>query len=62
MKYKVLTWCEDCTDIDYYGCFDGGTELSEETFDTKEGAEAFIDAKGPGPAPWVYEVVPLPNS
>lgn len=48
MKYRYRLWCGDCRDIDSQGCFDGGTELSEETFDTYGEAEnAGSDMAGP---------------
>ena len=34
-KYLLYLWCPDCMgDHDTQGCFGGGTELQEKTFDT----------------------------
>lgn len=57
MRYRYRLWCHDCTDEDPQGCFDGGTQTSEETFDTPgEAADAgadYVDDVGP----WDYEVI-----
>jgi len=33
-KYRYRVWCQECHGEDPEGCFGGGTELSEEAFDT----------------------------
>lgn len=33
-KYRYRLSCPDCMGIDPLGCFGGGTQISEETFDT----------------------------
>jgi hypothetical protein len=38
MPYKFRVWCPSCLDEDPQGCFGGGWELSEETFQTVEEA------------------------
>jgi len=38
MKYKYVVWCPDCFELDPQGCFDGGKEFSEETFDSIDDA------------------------
>lgn len=39
-RYRVRVWCPDCTGVDFQGCFEGGDDLSEETYATHEEAEA----------------------
>jgi hypothetical protein len=43
MKYRYEIWCKDCRDSDSMGCFGGGTELSEETFETADEALKAMD-------------------
>jgi hypothetical protein len=38
MPYKYRVWCPHCLDEDFQGCFGGGWELSDETFQTVEDA------------------------
>lgn len=52
-KYRYCVWCDDCTE-DGYGCFDGRSELSEETFDTWEDANKAGDKLTNDVAPWHY--------
>lgn len=51
------SWEETWTAEDPLGCFDGGSELYEEEFQTKEEAQAFLDAKRRETgAPWAFAI------
>ena len=39
-KYTVVSWCNDCIQEDFLGCFDGGYEY--DYFETLEEAKEFI--------------------
>ena len=57
-KWKVRVWCKECGfEQDPMGCFEGGSEVLDEVFDTKEAAEDIGADYGKG-APWDFEVFP----
>lgn len=53
-RFYYIVWCPACWD-DKYGCFEGGKERSEESYETaeeaKQAAEDFI-----GDVIWEYEI------
>lgn len=56
-RYRYRVWCADCFSEDYQGCFNGGYDISEETFDTPQQAnEAGEEAAG-ACGTWYHDVV-----
>ncbi|GCE14184.1 hypothetical protein [Tengunoibacter tsumagoiensis] len=55
MKYRYRLFCDDCTG-DEHGCFGGGSELSEEIFDTTSEAFDAGHAATESCAPWGFIV------
>lgn len=56
MSWKLRIWCGDCSfGQDPQGCFDGGEEVLDETFATKEEAEAHGLREGHGNGPYEFE-------
>ena len=53
MRYRYRLWCDDCAD-DPHGCFNGGSMLSEETFDTPEQAVEAGSEAAEVCAPWDF--------
>lgn len=56
MPYKYRVWCPSCLDEDFQGCFGGGWELSEETFQTIEDAIKAADEYVKD-SPWCWDIV-----
>jgi hypothetical protein len=56
MPYKFRVWCPSCLDEDFQGCFGGGWELSEETFQTVEDAIKAAD-EFTKDSPWCWDIV-----
>lgn len=54
-RYRIRLSCHDCTGQDFQGCFDGGTELVDETFETVEAANAYAESKD-WSGPWEWEI------
>lgn len=54
--WKVEVWCEDCYGQDDYGCFDGGSEILEESFSSMEAAKIAGDEYTSDCGPWSYKV------
>jgi len=60
MPYKYRVWCPDCCGLDPEGCFGGGEEESEETFATRQEAEAAAEAFCRDSI-WEFEVFETPG-
>ena len=56
MPYKFRVWCPSCLDEDFQGCFGGGWELSDETFQTIEDAIKAADEYVKD-SPWCWDIV-----
>lgn len=56
MRWRYRLWCPDCTGVDPDGCFEGGTELSEDTFETEQEAVAAAITACYDDSIWRYEI------
>ncbi len=55
-RYRVRLWCHDCgSGQDPMGCFEGDSELQDESYATHEEAEAAGKEAINGP-PWGFEI------
>lgn len=54
-KYRYRLRCDQCGD-DPDGCFDGGSQLSEEGFDSPEQADEAGSIVAGRVGPWEYQV------
>ena len=54
-KFRVRIYCPDCTGEDMGGCFDGGTKLLDDIFETREQAEKAGD-EYVDDSIWNYEI------
>lgn len=61
MPFRFVVSCPDCTGVDMAGCFDGGTHDSDETYPTREEAEA-AGAKCVKHGIWEYRVEEVPEA
>lgn len=56
MKYRVRVSCSDCTGEDPLGCFEGGTEVLEESFASRAEAQRAGEDYTKDCGPWDFEV------
>jgi hypothetical protein len=56
VTWRLRIWCRDCGDgMDPMGCFNGGAEVTDDSYETKAAAEAAGWEVCSGP-PWAFEV------
>jgi len=56
MTWRVLVWCDDCRYNDPLGCFDGGSDFLDGSYETEADArlagEAWGDSNDGAPYAW----------
>lgn len=56
-RYKITIWCDACSfGQDSQGCFGGGSEDIDQTFETREEAENYAEENDLGLAPRNYDI------
>jgi len=55
-RYRYRLWCNYCAGEGPDGCFGGGSEVSEETYATREEAEAAAAQCCRSGGPWGYAI------